>query len=224
MNCKERLQLLRKQRGFSQEALADALGVARQTVGKWETGQAIPGVSQLVALSELYGVTIDSLLKDAAPCGQSRYEAACADIQTIVPFLLRAKRRTYAAKAPETSACRPASHDFCYQENGCLYYDSYLGGERFAGEEAVWMDGRPVWSMNYMGRVLTDGFEGDFLKEALLRGTVETPWRGPVSYAREGFLYTMRHQGDMAWFQGEETITRDGATVYTCLFHGGLLR
>lgn len=33
-----------------------------------------------------------------------------------------------------------------------MYYDTYLGGEKFAGEEALWISGNPYWSMNYVGR------------------------------------------------------------------------
>lgn len=42
MKIEEKLHLLRKQNGLSQEQLADKLGIARQTVSKWETGQAVP--------------------------------------------------------------------------------------------------------------------------------------------------------------------------------------
>ena len=42
-----------------------------------------------------------------------------------------------------------------------------LGGECFAGEEVVWLYENPVWSMNYIGRVIGENFSGDFLKEVL---------------------------------------------------------
>ena len=48
-----------------------------------------------------------------------------------------------------------------------MYHDTYVGGEEFAGEEAVWRNEVTVWAMNYIGRVLDDRFSGDFLKEAL---------------------------------------------------------
>ena len=53
---------LRKQNGWSQEELADKLGVSRQAVSKWEGAQSIPDMERIIALSRLFGVTepIDS--------------------------------------------------------------------------------------------------------------------------------------------------------------------
>ena len=66
MTLSEKLTRLRKARGMSQEQLAAALGVSRQAVSKWELGEAVPDVSRVVAMSELFGVTTDYLLKDAS--------------------------------------------------------------------------------------------------------------------------------------------------------------
>lgn len=66
MTLGEKLARLRKARGMSQEQLAAALGVSRQAVSKWELGEAVPDVSRVVAMSELFGVTTDYLLKDVS--------------------------------------------------------------------------------------------------------------------------------------------------------------
>lgn len=65
MNFSEKLQTLRKARGMSQESLADALGVSRQAVSKWELGSSLPETDKLTALSDLFHVTIDYLVKDS---------------------------------------------------------------------------------------------------------------------------------------------------------------
>ena len=62
MNLKDTLQFYRKRQGLSQIDLADALEVSRQTVSKWETGAVLPSAENLLALSRLYGVTVDTLL------------------------------------------------------------------------------------------------------------------------------------------------------------------
>ena len=85
----------------------------------------------------------------------------------IIQFLMRAKRATYAGKGAETASSRPSSHDLEYREGDLMYLDTFLGGERFAGEEALWIGDVPYWSMNYVGRVTGTPFSGDFLKEAL---------------------------------------------------------
>lgn len=62
MDMKETLTFYRKRQSLSQIDLADALEVSRQTVSKWETGAALPSAENLLALSKLYGVTVDALL------------------------------------------------------------------------------------------------------------------------------------------------------------------
>ena len=63
MNFAQKLQKRRKEVGFSQEQLAFELNVSRQAVSKWESGQAIPESDKLPALSDLFHVTIDYLLR-----------------------------------------------------------------------------------------------------------------------------------------------------------------
>ena len=60
MTLGQRIQELRKQRGMSQEALGDALGVSRQAVSKWENG-GVPDTYLLPTISKVLGVSIDAL-------------------------------------------------------------------------------------------------------------------------------------------------------------------
>jgi len=62
MEFNERLQLLRKQKGITQEELAAALFVSRTAVSKWESGRGYPSIDSLKALAKYYSVTIDGLL------------------------------------------------------------------------------------------------------------------------------------------------------------------
>ena len=56
------LQSLRKEQGFTQEQLAERIGVARRTVSRWETGANLPDLDVLVELSDLYAVDLRELL------------------------------------------------------------------------------------------------------------------------------------------------------------------
>ncbi len=70
---------LRKKNGWSQEELADKLGVSRQAVSKWEGAQSIPDLERIIAMSRLFGVSTDFLLKEeleAAPLQQEADEPA----------------------------------------------------------------------------------------------------------------------------------------------------
>lgn len=145
-------------------------------------------------------------------------------MKKIIEFLLKAKKAAYAGKGPEVKPCRPNSHDLEYIEGDLKYIDTYLGSSSFIGEEAVWEDNNPIWSMNYCGRVLNDGFEGDFLKEALREVPFDKPFRGPKEFRRGNFLYLCDVKGEFEWFSGQEEILLDDAKVYECMFHGGKVK
>ena len=57
----ETVQKLRRERRFSQEALAEAVGVSRQTVAKWENGESVPDLNMAFRLAEVLGTTVDFL-------------------------------------------------------------------------------------------------------------------------------------------------------------------
>ena len=61
----EALKARRTQRGFTQEYVAEALGVSRQAVSKWENGSSEPSTANLMALAKLYGLSVDELLHSA---------------------------------------------------------------------------------------------------------------------------------------------------------------
>lgn len=92
----EKLQLIRRNKGLTQEELAQRLSVSRQAVAK------------------------------QAP-----------DLQKLIEFRLEANVNTYAACMNETAPTRLDPHDFTYSNGPYTYHDTYVGGEQFAGEEAV---------------------------------------------------------------------------------------
>lgn len=155
----EKLQILRKSKGFTQEELSEKLNVSRQAVAKWESGQA-----------------------------------------------------------------RLDSHDFRYEKGDFTYHDTYVGGEQFAGEEAIWEKGKAIYAMNYAGRVLDEKFSGNFLKEALRAAKEDMPYRGPAYYQSGEYLYQSKVTGGINWFQGYEEIYCNNKKVYECYFHGGLMK
>ena len=71
MTLGQRIQELRKQNNLSQEALGEKLGVSRQAISRWEMDGAVPEVDKLIAMSKLFGVSLNELLQvetgDAGP-------------------------------------------------------------------------------------------------------------------------------------------------------------
>lgn len=67
---KENLIILRNVHGYSQEEIAEKIGISRQAYSKWESGTTIPDIEKCKRLSDLYGVTIDSLIKTTTVDGE----------------------------------------------------------------------------------------------------------------------------------------------------------
>ncbi len=218
----EKLQLIRRSKGFTQEQLAEILGVSRQAVAKWESGQSYPDISNLIQISEQFHVTVDYLVKDDA-CQKKPNDLHIVQIE-IRNFLITAKKKTYAGKGPESKSIRSGSHDLEYGEGDLLYIDTFYGGEAFSGEEVVWMKNIPIYAMNYCGRVIDDNFSSDFLKAALLCVPYDMPYRGPSFFEENGFVYCCKASGDMNWFQGYEDICYENEKIYECFFHGGMIK
>lgn len=88
MEFNNKLYELRKQKGFSQEELANRLNVSRQTVSKWEVGDSTPDMEKLIAISDLFGISLDELVLDKAPepapAPQSAKSELYADIKEKV--------------------------------------------------------------------------------------------------------------------------------------------
>lgn len=67
MTTGEKIAALRREHKLSQEALGEKLGLSRQAVSKWEADQAVPTMDNLMELSRLFGVPVDTLLRPDAP-------------------------------------------------------------------------------------------------------------------------------------------------------------
>ena len=79
MTIGEKIYALRSADGISQEALADRLGVSRQSVSKWEMDQALPQIDKIMQLTRMFGVSADQLLCDSAEIDLSVSPAAPSD-------------------------------------------------------------------------------------------------------------------------------------------------
>ena len=220
MNIQYELIKLRKSTGLTQEQFSEKLDVSRQAVAKWENGSSIPEIEKLILISKMYNITLDRLIKGKTDCSKVD-NMKDFDILDLTGFLCRAKINTYAGRGAEANSSRIKSHDLEYSEGNMKYLDSYFGSKKFIGEETMWKSDIPLWSMNYMGRVLSQSFSGDFLKECLIKVPIEYPYRGPKLYTKNDHTYHCNVKGDFSWFYGTEEIFYLSDKVYECTFHGG---
>lgn len=94
----EKIMMLRRQQGWSQEELANRLDVTRQSVSKWESGMSVPELEKIVRLSEVFEVTTDFLLREERevlpaqevsqePVGQQQEKIRCVNREEAEAFL-----------------------------------------------------------------------------------------------------------------------------------------
>lgn len=140
----------------------------------------------------------------------------------LAEFLVEAKRSTYGSGA-KPKRLEDGSKEFLVTLNEHTYRDRYFGDNPFIGEEVVFRDGKPVWSMNYYGKATGRTPEEVFGFLGKVLGLVEKnkPFRGPAKYADGPWSYSMISRGGINSFWGEEEIQYDGIRVYWLRFHGG---
>ena len=68
MSVHQNLKRRRKEHRLTQEEVASKLGISRQSISKWENGNSYPDIDNLILLSELYGVSVDNLLRAKVRC------------------------------------------------------------------------------------------------------------------------------------------------------------
>ena len=100
MSIGERIALLRKEQGLSQEAFGEVLGVSRQAISKWEANQSVPEVEKLILLHELYGVSVGWLV------GTEQERSAVQEMSRQQLDMVEAIAKKYieAMPMPEVSA------------------------------------------------------------------------------------------------------------------------
>ena len=91
-----RLKIFRKQKGFTQEEIAEKLGVSRQAVAKWERGETMPDIESCLKLADLYETTVDMLVRNIGKedvDGDGKYIFGCSKMNGKGQITLPAKCR-----------------------------------------------------------------------------------------------------------------------------------
>jgi Domain of unknown function (DUF5680) len=158
-----------------------------------------------------------------------RDKSMIVDTEQLNAFIVRAKAATYVGSGDHVNPCRPGSHDLRFKDGEWAYLDSYFGGTDFIGEEVVYFDDKPIWAMNYYGRILRDDLltasqAGQIIKSSLSSMYKENRFLGGFEYTENGLTYVDTSQGNANSFHGRELIHRGKDTAYELIYHGGLIR
>ena len=108
MNFGERIASLRIAHGLSQEAFAERLGVLPQDVSAWETGEHVPDTEKVLLMSELFGVSTDSLLKGESPAAAPAPTNDEPTAELPADAVRKAAAPDFTAFAPETDPLAPS--------------------------------------------------------------------------------------------------------------------
>ncbi len=111
MTTGEKIAALRRDHKLSQEALGEKLGLSRQAVSKWEADQAVPTMDNLMELSRLFGVPVDTLLRPDAPFPAPRRRAVQGKKTRTLLRLLRRRTKAFLSLAGKYSPS--AARRFC---------------------------------------------------------------------------------------------------------------
>lgn len=151
------------------------------------------------------------------------------DISELNAFIVRAKAATYVGAGEHVTPCRVGSHDLRFVDGQWAYHDSYFGGSDFIGEEVVYFSEKPIWAMNYYGRILRDDLltaaqAGQMIKASLSLMYKEGRFLGGFEHIENDLTYVDASEGNANCFQGREFIRRGQEIAYELMYHGGLIR
>jgi len=104
MEFNNKLYQLRKQKGLSQEELANRMNVSRQTISKWEVGDSTPDMEKLIALSDLFEISLDELVLDKAPANTTECPAKSEIINELKEKLLTSDNKKKAKQGLKIAA------------------------------------------------------------------------------------------------------------------------
>jgi hypothetical protein len=154
--------------------------------------------------------------------------AIAGRVDGLKEFIVTAKRATYAAAAAKSLPYRLGSSDIQFRHGPWSYLDSYVGEANFLGQEIVYLDRVPVWSMAYYGFLQSPRIDsataGRVVQAALTRLYDEGRFLGGFSTDVDGYRYVDTNTGGVARFTGREWIEDHDERLYTLHYFGGDIR
>ena len=116
-NINENIKFYRKEKNFTQEQLAEAMGVSVGAVSKWESGASVPELSLILELADFFGISVDALL------GYKTRNNSAEETAERLRIMRSQKNYTNAFSEVEKAVQKfPNNFDVVYQSGGLLYY------------------------------------------------------------------------------------------------------
>jgi hypothetical protein len=144
----------------------------------------------------------------------------------LIPFLINARKNTYAGNAGEVTALLVGSRQFEFTEGELLYRDIFnIGNNKFAGLETIYYKNKPVWSMSYYGNFesLSEEEVDTILRKALVEKWDKVRLWNDVKYKIDEYDYSNNGSGDIDELDGSEKLEKNGETVYYFYYAGAFM-
>lgn len=148
------------------------------------------------------------------------------NIEGLSSFLKEFAQNGYGAEN-EGTLNPNGSKTILYQDDNTQWEanDTYWGGEPFSGDTVISYQGRPTWTVLYLGSVSRSERDLEpiyaFLRGALLQSDPDFPVRGPKEYSQGELKYVNHWHGNLQSFEGKERILRNGNEIYKTQYMGG---
>jgi len=144
--------------------------------------------------------------------------------QDLKEFLSEARSNTFAAgNTPSDNPRLLGSVQQEFQKGEFFYRDIYFSGsQKFAGQEVIYLNSIPIWTMSYIGTDIGK-LEESFLKSALLRLAEKCRLGQVCGFEKREYKYEDNGQGDVADFFGQEKIFVSEKEIYKLDYRGGLI-
>ena len=144
-------------------------------------------------------------------------------------FLIEAKTSTYAAgDSAKRNKETDQSTTMIFEKWEWRYHDNYFVGEPYGGREVASFQWKPIWMMTYYGwveknRNIVVGEVYRILQWALRNIPENAPYRGPLEYKDEEYIYHNSYTWNLEQFSGKEIIRKGDEIVYQAQYMGGII-
>ena len=157
-------------------------------------------------------------------------------MERVIEFLVEAKKNTYAnGDALKVESSRLGSKDYHFEKvidgKKYAYHDTYFGGEKFIGEEVLYIDNNPIWAMNYYGYALKDNLSEEAMDKALRPALMQVgldqkvlPVRGASKFINGEYAYSFESFGTVENFSGVEKIFKNDEQIFELKCFGGIIK
>jgi hypothetical protein len=144
--------------------------------------------------------------------------------EELKKFVAEARRNTYAGEGGSVkNPFLDGSHQLEYEKDKYFYRDIFFAGEKnFIGQEAIYLNHNPIWSMVYSGSAEPEEITS-FLKKSLSVLSEKCRFGEKCELKENNLLYKDDGQGTLERFGGQEQIFKRGEEVYKLNYHGGLI-